>query len=99
MELTLPRMAGNLSVQESYNFITGDFEGRYFTPIPGTCGLPREFELPSDPAQGPKDRQLLGALFDLVRNGHAHQYQQIVVDLTDGKYLAVSLDGVGKDWP
>jgi len=35
----------------------------------------------------------LWAIFDLIRNGQAHQYQQIVADLSDQKQWAISLTG------
>jgi hypothetical protein len=38
--------------------------------------------------------QLLWALFDLVRHGGAHQYQQITAELQDGTYFGVSATGV-----
>ncbi len=65
---------------------------RYFTPLPGACaGGSSEFTLPS---VGPNPAcQLLWALFDLVRNGQAHQYQQIRVRLNDGVDFQVALTG------
>jgi hypothetical protein len=67
-------------------------EPRYFVELPGPVAGPGGFALPS---QGPNpDRQLLRMLFDLIRNGQAHQYRQINVDLTDGKELQVWLSGV-----
>jgi hypothetical protein len=55
-------------------------ERRYFTPLPGSCCKTNEFILPG---QNP-DSHLLGMLFDVVRNGKAHQYQSPVVQLCDG---------------
>lgn len=36
---------------------------------------------------------MLWALFDLIRNGLAHQYQQILLRLTDGNYFYFTLGG------
>jgi hypothetical protein len=73
-------------------------EARYFTELPGPCWEPRssttkpaEFRLPST-TKNPS-HELLAALFDTIRNGQAHQYQQIRVELTDGKCFQVSLTG------
>ena len=70
-------------------------EPRYFTLLPGICETPdpKEFTLPFSPNKGPQDRQLLWILFDLIRNGQAHQYQQINVSLTDGKAFVITLTG------
>lgn len=67
-------------------------EPRYFTQLPGGAPTPKEFGLPSVSAANP-ERQLLWALFDLIRNGQAHQYQQIPVSLQDGKVFWVALSG------
>ncbi len=69
-----------------------DIEPKYFTPLPGVCSnLSTEFELPHigpDP-----QRQLIWAMFDLIRHGQAHQYQQIVVALTDGVDFQFTITG------
>jgi hypothetical protein len=70
---------------------------RYFTQMPAVFPnrtSDKEFTLPSR-ASNP-DLELLLLLFDLTRNGQAHQYQQINVDLADGKELQVTLTGVEK---
>ena len=54
---------------------------KYFTIFPGPCGLTTEFDLPY--IGNNKCDSSLCAIFDLIRNGHGHQYQQIIVDLTD----------------
>ncbi len=73
-------------------------DARYFTPLPGACWNPRgtpkkpaEFTLPSQSAT--PAYELIAALFDLIRNGQAHQYQQIRVELTDGRDFQFSLTG------
>ena len=55
-------------------------EPRYFTRMPGPCGAAKEFDLPGPNA----DSHLLAMLFDVVRNGKAHQYQSAIVRLADG---------------
>jgi hypothetical protein len=72
-----------------------DIDGRYFTEMPGRCGVVRSLLLPFHPAKGPDsaDRTMLAALFDLTRHGLAHQYQNITVQLTDRRILAVSVSG------
>lgn len=58
----------------------GKIERRYFTALPGRWGTTNGFTLP-----GPNpDSHLLGMMFDLVRNGEAHQYQSPIVKLSGG---------------
>lgn len=72
---------------------------RCFALLPGPCARPGrnrgqvEWTLPFNPAAQPYEAQLLWALFDLVRHGQAHQYQQIMVKLNDGTIWGVSLTG------
>ena len=66
-------------------------ERRYFTTIPLSVSLPKKFQLPHvspDPS-----RELLAVLFDLVRNGQAHQYQQMRAKLSDGVEFGISITG------
>ena len=71
-------------------------DSRYFTRLPGPCWKPSSrtrtaFELPS---RGPDpDNQLIAAIFNLVRNGQAHQYQQTRAVLSDGKHFRFALTG------
>lgn len=70
-------------------------EPRYFTLLPAPCATNKEFILPHmDDATG---KTLLWSLFDLIRHGLAHQYQQIIVDLNDGKHFYISLTGADLD--
>jgi len=70
-------------------------EPRYFTPLPGVCMKPgSEFQVLASPTKGPAEQQLRTALFDLMQNGQAHPYQQIVVALSGGKELAIALNWV-----
>jgi hypothetical protein len=66
-------------------------EPKYFTVLPGTCRLPNEFALPS--MSGKPETELLSAIFDLIRNGQAHQYQQILAQLSDGVAFILILTG------
>jgi hypothetical protein len=72
---------------------------RYFTLLPGPCARPGmnrgqvEWTLPLKPSAQPQEAQLLWALFDLVRHGQAHQYQQIMVELNDMTIWGISLTG------
>jgi hypothetical protein len=68
-------------------------EPRYFTPLPPHTKvvLPKQFKLPS--IAGANSPPLLWALFDLIRNGQAHQYQQIPALLKDDCYLWISIKG------
>jgi hypothetical protein len=70
-------------------------EPRYFTPLPAPAQWPGDFDLPSSPSSGPRESQLLAAIFDLVRHGQAHQRQQIMVETTDAKTFGISLTGAG----
>ena len=68
-------------------------DARYFSPLPGVCftGNSSEFILP---CVGPNPgSQLLAAVFDLVRNGQLHHYQQLRAELVDGKDFVVELSG------
>jgi len=67
-------------------------EPKYFAVLPGPCGDNSDFRLPS---VGPNPcNQLLWAVFDLIRNGGAHQYQQITVLLPNRREFSVSVTGV-----
>jgi hypothetical protein len=67
-----------------------------FTMLPGgPPGPPNGLALPSSQEAGhPTHWQLIAVLFDLIRNGQAHQYQQIPVTLADGAILDISIGGV-----
>lgn len=62
----------------------------YFTQLPGVCCYCADFDLPYVTTRGD---ELIWALFDLIRNGQAHQYEQIFVSLTDGHDFQTSLTG------
>lgn len=66
-------------------------ESKYFTELPSPCAHTSDFELPS--RGNTSGNLLLWALFDLIRNGLAHQYQQIIVDLNDENQFYFTLTG------
>jgi hypothetical protein len=68
-----------------------NIEPKYFTRLPSPCADPKEFTLPH--LRNKSGDLLLWALFDLVRNGLAHQYQQIIVVLKNRKKLFIELTG------
>lgn len=82
--------SGNALTDFSTQLATRD--PRYFTCLPGSCyTTSTEFQLPSTGTN--PECELIGVLFDLIRNGQAHQYQQIRVQLTDGADFQISLTG------
>ncbi len=69
---------------------------RYFIQIPGlSIPSPRGFNLPHVDASHANDL-LICALFDLVRNGLSHQYQQMLVRLRGGKNWGITLTGAAR---
>ena len=60
----------------------------YFKQLPGTCLKSNEFQFPSMSYQG---AELLAGLYDLIRNGQAHHYHQILANLSDKKQWVVSI--------
>jgi hypothetical protein len=64
---------------------------KYFIEIPKKCVPSLHFNLPT--IGDSKNDNLLSILFDLIRNGLAHQYQQIIVDLNDDKHFYIKLTG------
>jgi hypothetical protein len=78
-------------IQRNFSSELYKIEPKYFTLLPTSCATTTEFILPH---KGDKSgRTLLWALFDLIRHGLAHQYQQIIVDLNNGKHFYISLTG------
>lgn len=55
---------------------------RYFGVINGWSGLKQNSDY-TIPYKSQEGKEVLSFLFDLIRNGQAHQYQQIVVKLKD----------------
>jgi hypothetical protein len=83
----------NAPLEDLYRCLSGR-DRRYFTPLCGTRPSQRDFALPHGPDCRKAD--LLSVLFDLIRNGQAHQYQQIVVELADGALLTCGLSGAAR---
>src|SRR5512134_2548428 len=81
---------------EEFSERLADRDSNYFRSMPRPCGPKvRDFVLPS--LSGEPRRELIGLLFDLVRNGQAHQYLQISVTLYDGGEFFVGLSGAMPD--
>ena len=70
-------------------------EARYFSRIPSLCQTPKEFSLPT--ISGDSSHELISLIFDMVRNGQAHQYQQINATLSDGVEFFIGLSGAEQD--
>ena len=69
---------------------------RYFTRLPGRVTVPHEFCLPFDPEVQP-DSCLIQMIYDLIRNGKAHQYNSVIVQLPGGNVdLAITGAGTGR---
>ena len=66
-------------------------EPKYSTRLPGACVSTKNFTLPYKNSK--EGDELLWVIFDLVRNGQAHQYQQMIVTLKDGVDVQISLTG------
>jgi hypothetical protein len=66
-------------------------EPKYFTRLPTICATTKGFTLPH--LENRSGDLLLWSLFDLIRHGLAHQYQQIIADLNDGHHFFVQLTG------
>jgi hypothetical protein len=76
-------------LHKTFSEVLFKIEPKYFTVLPGPVGSTKDFKLPHI---GNKDI-LLWSLFDLIRNGLAHQYQQLFAELIDGKHFYVTLGG------
>lgn len=68
-------------------------EPKYSTCLSGICAKTTDFTLPQINSE--KGDELLWVIFDLVRNGQAHTYQQIKVTLKDEVDFQISLTGAG----
>jgi hypothetical protein len=68
-----------------------DVDKRYFGLVNGWKGLKQnsKFTIPFKNQQG---KEILCLLFDLIRNGEAHQYQQIIAELQDG-IMSIRISG------
>jgi len=79
----------NTNLRTKYSEELYKIEPKYFTDLPGPVGCNKGFTLP----HLGNTSILLWSLFDLIRHGLAHQYQQIRVTLTDGKHFYMNLEG------
>jgi thiamine pyrophosphokinase len=101
--MVLLELACRLCQSDSTRAALGDLSAalnkrdpRYFWALPGRVWAPSsstraEFSLPG--LTGDRYGHLLAAIFNLVRNGQAHQYQQMRAALTSGENFRVSLTG------
>jgi hypothetical protein len=71
-------------VRDAFGTELKKLDARYFTPLPGVAmTVDGEFRLPGNPF--PK-QPLIWLLFDLVRHGQAHQYDNIILSRSDGNF-------------
>jgi hypothetical protein len=91
LEFAARAYGNDVVLHKIFSEILSKIEPKYFTVLPGRVYEPKhnEFTLPR---LGNKNI-LLWSLFDLIRNGLAHQYQQIIAELADKKHFYVSLGG------
>jgi hypothetical protein len=67
---------------------------RYFADLPDRCPAPsQDFTFPGLPGKDER-KSLLAALWELIRNGQAHEYHDIIVGLTCGKRWVLAIKGV-----
>jgi hypothetical protein len=64
---------------------------KYFLELPQKSITYKDFTLPY--IEECNNDSLLSILFDLIRNGLTHQYQQIIANLKDGKHFYIKLTG------
>lgn len=83
-ESDLTKKAGNDFATELQKI-----EPMYFTELDHRITIPKFLLIGPDP-----EKRLLGALWDLIRNGQAHLYHDIIVELTDGKKWILGIGGV-----
>jgi hypothetical protein len=72
-----------------------NIDKRYFGELVGWEGIrsDREYTIPFKHKEG---KEILCLLFELIRNGEAHYYQQIVADLQDG-VIIIRISGANFD--
>jgi hypothetical protein len=85
----------NASALTEFSNALNAIESKYFTRLPSVCAMPdAEFTLPYIGSK--TGNMLLWALFDQTRHGLAHQYQQIIANLTDGRKFFMELFGANE---
>jgi hypothetical protein len=89
----VPRLSSDNSGKSLSNFSLElhKIEQKYFTSMPSKCAKLKDFDLPS--IDKSKNDPLISCLFDLIRHGLAHQYQQIIANLKDKKDFVIKLTG------
>jgi hypothetical protein len=88
------RLCTNQTVREDFASALESIDKRYFIDLPGPCQRAgRDFDFPGLPGKAPQE-SLLAALWDIIRNGLAHEYQDIIVNLTCGKQWGLKIKGV-----
>lgn len=86
--------ANDLAARQDFALELNKIDPRYFAELPGPCPAPgRDFSFPGLPGKD-EQKSLLAALWDLIRNGQAHEYQDIIVNLTCGKRWVLMIKGV-----
>lgn len=78
---------------EQLSFALEQRNPRYFCQLPDVVDRPSEFDLPGPVGRSPGMGWLLQAIFDLVRNGQAHRYEQLSADLTGDSRFHIALTG------
>lgn len=74
----------NVNALSDFSTALNHIQPKYFTKLPSVCAVPNhEFILPH--LGNTTGDLLLWSLFDLIRHGLTHQYQQIIVTLIDNK--------------
>jgi hypothetical protein len=74
-------------------------EPKYFTELHAPCLSRRDCGFAFPGVRPDPLKSLLAAVWDLIRNGQAHHYHDIIVKLADGKQWALGIEGVTYGWP
>lgn len=91
LEFACRLYGGDSKMRTQFSTELKNIEPKYFTRLPSPCADPKEFTLPH--LRNQSGDLLLWALFDLIRNSLAHQYQQIIVGLKNRKKFFIELRG------
>jgi hypothetical protein len=84
---------------EKFSNVLYDINKKYFIRLPLIEKIKLNFSLPyhSKPEHIENGKyandELLWLLFDLIRNGEAHNYQEIIGKFEDGHYLLIAIPG------
>src|SRR5918994_6092409 len=91
LEFACRLYGSNSKIRTQFSTELKKTEPRYFARLPSPCADLKEFTLPH--LRNKSGDLLLWALFDLIRNGLAHQYQQITVKLKGRRKFFIELTG------